>query len=260
MIETQTDSRLYIDIKEEQEAIQRRSLIRSLILSYTLDAGHTIRDIVEWINGVRANFNVTREEVEDSVKVIPYLKTSEADMVSVIDKKGIDYIEFYRFIFQDMVSTRIISTKFYKNHINKALLKRIRKIQCDIQIPEDSIEECLYLLKHSPTALAYSIYEDKAITRYRSKGKALFANLEKAHTEWFLDNVMRGFIADYNNQALGDYYLDTERIASIEMHTNLKIFKDGEAPKEIHHFKAECLGHLGEEYNNQTVLMVKIPE
>lgn len=118
----------------------------------------------------------------------------------------------------------------------------------------------MFLLKHSPSALVYSIYEDEAITRYRNKDKAIIPNVEKAHTEWFLDNVMRGFIADYNNRALSEYFLDTEKIDSIELHTNLKIFKNGQEAMKIHHYKAMCLGHLGPEYNNKVVQIVKIPE
>jgi hypothetical protein len=260
MIESQTDSRLYIDIRKEQEAVQRRSYIRSLVLSYTMDEDHTIQEIVDWINKVKDGLNVTRVEVEECINAIPYLKIADNAKVSLIDKKEIDYIEFYRFLLQDVVSVRVMVTKFYKSHINKTLLKKIKQIQCDIQIPEKNVEECLFLLKHSPSALTYAINEDKAITRYRSKGKAISPSVEKAHTEWFLDNVMRSFIADYNNSSLTEYYLDMEKIPSIEMHTNLRIFKEGEDPIEIHHFKAELIGHLGEEYNNKAILMVKIPE
>lgn len=260
MIESQTDSRLYIDIKEENEAVQRRSFIRSLILSYTLDKVHTLKDIVEWINTTREGLNVEYVEVEECVRAIPFLKIEDDTTVSMIDKKQIDYIELYRLILTDTVSTKVMATKFYKSHINKSLLNAVKKLQKNIQIPDENVEECLFLLKHSPSALAYSIYEDKALTRYRSNDKAIFSNIEKAHTEWFLDNVMRGFIADYNNGALSEYYLDTEKITSIEIHTNLKIFKDGTEPKEIHHFKAEFLGHLGEEYDKKAILMVKIPE
>ena len=260
MIEAQTNSRLFLDIKEEYEAIQRRSLTRTLVLSYTLDEEHTLKEIEEWINSIKPDFNATFEEVEEIVKAIPYLSVGVGGTVSVIEESDIDFLEFYRFILTDTVSTRVMATRFYKDHIDGKLLERIKKLQKNILIPEDNIEECLFLMKHSPSALAYAIYEDKAITRYRSKDKAIFLNVEKAHTEWFLDNVMRGFIADYYNGALSEYYLDTEKIASIELHTNLKIFKDGQEPREVHHYKAMCLGHLGPEYNNKVVLMVKIPE
>ena len=260
MIESQTNSRLYVDIKEEYEAIQRRSLIRTLVLSYTLDQEHTFKEIEDWINTNKTDLNVTFEEVEESVKAIPYLSVGIGGSVSVIEESDIDFLEFYRFTLTDTVSTRVMSTRFYKDHINRELLDCIKRLQKNIQIPEENIEECLFLIKHSPSALAYTIYEDKAITRYRSKNKAIFPNIEKAHTEWFLDNVMRGFIADYNNGSLSEYYLDTEKIASIELHTNLKIFKEEQEPREVHHYKAMCLGRLGPEYNNKAVLMVKIPE
>lgn len=260
MIEAQTNSRLYLDIKEEYEAIQRRSLIRTLVLSYTLDEGHTLKEIGEWINTIKADSNVTFEEVKESVKAIPYLQLLEGGTVSVIEESEIDFLEFYRFILTDIVSTKVMATKFYKDHINRELLDCIKQLQKNIQIPEENIEECLFLMKHSPSALNYTIYEDEAITRYRSKDKAIFPNIEKAHSEWFLDNVMRGFISDYNNGSLSEYYLDTEKIASVELHTNLKIFKDEQEPREVHHYKAMCLGHLGPEYNNKAVLLVKIPE
>ena len=74
------------------------------------------------------------------------------------------------------------------------------------------------------------------------------------------DRIKKDLTELYNNGALSEYYLDTEKITSIEIHTNLKIFKDGTEPKEIHHFKAEFLGHLSEEYDKKAILMVKIPE
>ncbi len=260
MIVTQTDSRIYVDVKEEYEAIQRRSFIRSLILSHNLDKGHTIQETVDWINAIRDGLNVTYTEVEEGIKAIPFLKCADNKPVTVIEERDIDFIEFYRFILQGTVTTKIMSTRYYKDHINESLLHRIKEIQCSIQVPEENVEECLFLMKHSPSALAYAINEDKAITRYRNPKGTFSPNIDKAHTEWFLDNIMRGFITDYNNQSLHEYYLDVEKIASIEMHTNLKVFKDGEEPREVHHFKAESLGHLGEEYNNQVILMVKIPE
>ena len=151
-------------------------------------------------------------------------------------------------------------TKFYKNNINKTLLKKICKVQGGIRIPEESVDDCLFLFKHSTSALAYAITPDEAILRLRGNGRTFSERIDRGHTEWFLDNVMRGFIKDYNTQELHEYYLDIEKIASIEIHTNLKIFKDGQDPKEMHHFKAECLGHLGPEFNNQTILMIKLPE
>lgn len=260
MVESETESRIFLNITEEYEAYLRRSLVRSLILSYTLDNKHTIKEIVDWINATKSDVEVTEAEVSEGVDNIPFLVKTDDGAVSVIPKREIDIIELYRFILKDTVTTRILRTKFYKRNINKTLLKKISKVQGGIKIPEESIEDCLFLFKHSPSALAYAISPDEAILRLRSNGKTFSERINKGHTEWFLDNVMRGFIKDYNTQELHEYYLDIEKISSIEIHTNLKIFKDGQDPKEMHHFKAECLGHLGPEFNNAAILMVKLPE
>lgn len=260
MVESDTDSRLYVNIAEEYEANLRKSLIRSLILSYTLDKKHLINEIVKWINTFKPDLEITETEVSEGVENIPFLVKSDNEEVSVIPKREYDIIELYRFILKDTISTRIMRTKFYKNNINKTLLKKICKVQGGIRIPEDRIDDCLFLFKHSPSALAYAITPDEAILRLRGNSRTFSERIDRGHTEWFLDNVMRGFIKDYNTQELHEYYLDIEKIGSIEIHTNLKIFKDGQNPKEMHLFKAECLGHLGSEYNNQTILMVKLPE
>lgn len=263
MVEAETDSSLFLNITEEYEAYHRRSFVRSLILSYTLDKKQTVEDTVAWINNIKPELTVTEIEVSEGVDSIPYLTKSNEGEISVIDVKEIDFIEFYRFILKGTVSTKIMSTDFYKNNINEALLEKIREVQCGINIPEESIDDCLFLFKHSPSALAYAITPDEAITRFRSMGAGLAylgAKVDKGHTEWFLDNVMNGFIKDYNSQELHDYYLDIEKISSIEIHTNLKIFKDGQEPIEMYHFKAELLGHIGEEFNKKTILMVKLPE
>lgn len=136
MIEKQTNSRLCLDIKEEYEAVQRRSFIRSLVLSYTLDEGHTLKEIEEWVNMIKTDFNVMYAEIEDCVKDIPYLRIGDDASVNVIEESEIDFLEFYRFILTDMVSTKVMATRFYKEHINRALLEDIRQLQKKIQIPE----------------------------------------------------------------------------------------------------------------------------
>jgi hypothetical protein len=260
MVESQTEARLYIDIKEANAAKNRCSLIRSLILSYILDTPHNIQEILDWINLTKQDLKVTKIEIDEALSKIPFLESLDNGMVKVKVSEKFNPIEFYRSILQDTISKKILTTKFYKGHIDRSLLNEILKIQCNIQIPTTYINECLFILKYSPSALSYAIYPDKDLTRYRNSQNAIYPNLEKAHTEWFLDNLMRKFIIDYNSGVLNEYYLDVEKITSIEISTKLKIIKEGEKPIEIYHHKNEILAHLGPEYNNKAVLLIKIPK
>lgn len=75
-----------------------------------------------------------------------------------------------------------------------------------------------------------------------------------------MHKIINAFIQDYHNQSLHKLYLDDYEISSICINLALEIVKDKHDKKLINDRKELLLGHLGEEYNNQVVLMTKLPE
>ena len=112
---------------------------------------------------------ITKKELKNYIKEIPFVTKTSDGSYALLSEEKISYIDFYEFILRGSVDVQMFSQCYYVNHIDDNLLEKIRERQHYIIIPNEKKKEVLFLLKHSPSALAYAIEEDKSITRYRSK-------------------------------------------------------------------------------------------
>lgn len=254
----------YIDIKAEYAAVIRQTSIDKLALSILMDEMEvfSFQELLAKTQATLPDSNDTINQDEFSaILVANKFIQNKADKYSLLPIDEIDFIEFYRYVFTNAAPIRILSRQLYLKMINEQLLERICEIQCCIKIPDDKKSECLFILQYSPTALAYAIEEDKAITRYRSpNGNTIAPNVDKGHTEWFMHKITNSFIQDFHNQMFHELYLNEYEITSICINLGLEIAQEKRDKVIINDRKELLLGRLGEEYNNQVVLMGKLPE
>ncbi|MCM1633657.1 hypothetical protein, partial [Bacteroides uniformis] len=156
--------------------------------------------------------------------------------------------------------TRVLSREYYVEHVNEDLLKRICSIQKNINIPTERINDCLFLLQHSLTALSYAIYPDQFIIRYRSSNGTPFSNVDKGHTEHFFDTIINCFIEDFHRPELSELYFNDYKIFSLNMNLSLNIEQEDKPQRNITENKTMMFGRLEEQYNNKVVLLSKLPE
>lgn len=183
----------YINIEEEHKAIARQSILNTLILSFLMDCPEiTLDEVITKIQLTvnEENTTISLEDIKFAIKKNPFIVQIENKSLSLLDKGKVDFIEFYRFILKNALHTRVLSRKFYVENINEDLLKRICSIQKNINIPTEKIDNCLFLLQHSLSALSYAIYPDQFIIRYRSSNGTPFSNVDKGHTEHFFDTII----------------------------------------------------------------------
>jgi hypothetical protein len=254
----------YIDIKAEYAAIIRRASIAKLALSILMDEMEALsfQELLTKTQDILLDSkdNINQDEFSAILAENRFIQ-NELNKYSLLPIDKIDFIEFYRYVFSNATPIRILSRQLYLRMINEQLLERICEIQCFIKIPNEKKSECLFLLQYSPTALSYAIEEDKAITRYRSpKGNTVAPNVDKGHTEWFMHKITNSFIQDYHSQMLHELYLKEYEITSISINLGLEIAQEKRDKIVINDRKELLLGRLGEEYNNQIILMGKLPE
>ena len=254
----------YIDIKAEYAAVIRQASIDKLALSILMDEveAFSFQELLAKTQAILPDSNDTINQDEFSaILVANKFIQNKADKYSLLPIDEIDFIEFYRYVFTNAAPIRILSRQLYLKMINEQLLERICEIQCCIKIPDDKKNESLFILQYSPTALAYAIEEDKAITRYRSpNGNTIAPNVDKGHTEWFMHKITNSFIQDFHNQMFHELYLNEYEITSICINLGLEIAQEKRDKVIINDRKELLLGRLGEEYNNQVILMGKLPE
>lgn len=253
----------YIDIYQEQKAINRQAYITSTILMLAMSKQTSIKEILEMVNSssYMQVFPTTEKEIRNIANEIPYIKISEQNTYTMLPDDEINFIDLYKYILRGSINIKIFLQDFYKNHINRQLLEGILVIQHRIKIPEDKIDDILFLLSHSPSALAYAITEDESITMSRGKeGQCVADNLDKGHCLIFMDKIMDYFDYDYcHNQALGKYYLDDLKIGNIIKRKEVTICCNDNEQHTISQEQTIMLCKL-DGYGNTVAPVYKLPE
>ena len=218
LVENSSPLSKYIDIEHERKAFIRETYYRSTILAQLMESAYSIDELLSRINNHKHE-EYTPLSIREFKKILNDCQfiTCERDKIALLPEKGINYISFYKYILVGSVNVSILSQPYYLRHINKQLLDEIIKIQHFIQISNDKVDDIIFMLQNSPSALTYAIYEDKSITRYRGiDGKTLSENINEVHTQMFMEKVIDRFENDYcSNSALHDYYLNICKINNV---------------------------------------------
>lgn len=263
LIHNNTSFTGYINIEDEYRALARQSILNTFVLSILMDRPQiTLDEVVSKIQLTpnEENTTINLEDIQSAIEKNPFVYQSKNGTLSLLDKENIDFIGFYRFILKNAIHPRILSRKFYIENIDEDLLKKICSIQENISIPKERIDDCLFLLRHSLTALSYAIYPDPFIIRYRSSIGTLFPNVDKGHTEHFFNSLITCFQEDFHRQELSELFFNDYKIISLNTNISLKIEQEDEPLRTITENKTVMLGKLGEEYNNRVILLSKLPE
>lgn len=249
----------YVDILSEFDAKMRHSKYQKLILSILMEAKSALPldKIISELEDIKRlpEPKINQEEIKAILNGNKFIH-NQGDTYSIVSADSIDPVDFYHYILSDIVPERIICTDFYLSMINEQLLEHICAIQNGLKIPDNYRDDCIFLLKYSPTALNYALTKDHAITEYRTdKGNAIFENLEKAHVHWFMQKLIESFLCDYKNRDLHPLYLEKYKIPSITFDFKLTINNES---KYVNVGINETLmqAKLGEVY----ALVSKIPE
>lgn len=253
----------YIDIEAEYIAITRRTVIDKLILSILIESskGLSIDEIIQTMHSIQnTNYQTNKEELSGILNTNKFIDLYR-NKYKLKNKDNINFIDFYQYVLTGAIPIRILSRKLFLEKINEELLEQICEIQNGIKIPSEKKKECLFLLKYSSTALGYAIHPDDAITRFRSSnGSTISSNVDEGHTELFFHNIINSFIQDYHNQMLSELYFHDYKIFSVNIDVALTISKENEDTICINDNRKMMLAKLGEEYNNQIILLSKLPE
>lgn len=249
----------YIDLFQEQKAYLRKTFIESSVIMYLMSDEIGIDGIYSRLK--EASIITTKKEIKNYIKDIPFVRESSNDCYRLLPEEDISYIDFYEFILRGSVDVQMFSQCYYADHIDDNLLEKIRERQHYINIPKEKKEEVLFLLKHSPSALAYAIKEDKIITRYRGKdGKCLSERIDKGHSLMFLDNIMDHFDKDYcKNSPLGNYYMNDLGINDIIRKKEL-IINCNNGEKHVISQEQDIMLCKLQGYENSIVPVCKLPE
>lgn len=151
----------YKDIRKEFEFVRRRELVHTVfcwrMMKGSLHFDEAIANVVSLTKGAIVP---DIKDVEEVAASIPFARVdSQAKTAFLKEPEEIEYIVFYRELLQGAVPVSLIDD-YYLCHIDYDLLNRICELQFGLPINENDNEKCLFLLRHSPSALRYALTPD----------------------------------------------------------------------------------------------------
>lgn len=255
----------YIDIEQENEARNRRINIEKVALSILMDASIplSIDEVFaqyEDITTQKSNEKAAKDEIGNALRNNSFaIESEEKYYLKEFDIDSL--IEFFKYIYSEILPVRLLGRKWFSEKINEELFTKVLDIQCKIKVSEKQRRECLFLIKHSPSALAYAIHPDEDLTRYRSpNGTTIAENVDKGHTQMFVQKLTDLFIKDFHNQALHELYFSDYGIFDVRIEQTLTVLNEGENVLSIVNNRNMSLGRLDKEFGNQIILISKLPE
>ena len=210
----------YVNLAEETFTRQKRLLTNKLIIYKLLndESGNSKNELMEYC--ARMGYSIVDENEFDSLLLENPFVANNGSQYKFHHSTP---IAFYQYYLQLVYPIDIIKTRYYQENIDSDLIKEIERVQGGIQIPKESYENCLLMLRYSPNSLSYAVIADEAITRNRQDGKAIFPEIEAIHTSWFLRKVTSSFNQDSSNVDLIQILYKEFGIQGVNLSSNISI-------------------------------------
>lgn len=213
----------FVDIREFQEVRQHLNVI-NIVLLCVLTNGYegSIEDIAKKIQDQRNNDSIDIEILEMAIAQNQFVSYNKAtNLVKLKEESEFDYIEFYRYVIYQGCPVELITSRYYQEHIDSKLLDKILEIQFDIEIPDDKKEDCLFLIKHSPSALLRALSPNQLFHSYKAvKSHEPMRNL---YVTSFMRMLIEGFVENFQRQELSNMYFHSFNITHMEVTSDVKV-------------------------------------
>lgn len=228
----------YINLIDENAGIWNRILINRVVLLVILSSKEralSLDELMTALNelGIDIAGPTTLEEI---IRDNPFVTEEDAKYHFKIDSKP-QLLDFYRFNLQyEFRPLNIMLTDFYQNSIDKEFLAEVCTFQSGIMIPDEYQDDCLFILKRSPSALLYAVTKDRSIAQGRLKGLPTIPALDKTHADMFIRNLILGFMHDSENQDIIQALATRFRISVVTTEASLSVVENDDKER-VFHFK-----------------------
>lgn len=225
----------YINLIDENTGIWNRILINRVVLLVILSSKEralSLDELMKALNelGIDIAGPMTLEEI---IRDNPFVSKEDAKYHFKIDSKA-QLLDFFRFNLEhEYRPLNIMLTDFYQNSIDKEFLAEVCAFQSGITIPDEYQDDCLFILKRSPSALLYAVTKDKSIEQGRLKGLPVIPALDKAHADIFIRNLIVRFMRDSENQDIIQALATRFEIIGITTDTSLSVYGSNGETKEF---------------------------
>lgn len=218
----------YIDISEHAEHQHiLKSINIAVLTTIVTGKGNTLDDIGKHLYDSKSKKIISSDLLEAALGQNPFITyNNDTAIVTLKNDTEIDFVDFYRYVMSSECPLDLIISDFYQQHINENLVEKIQNIQYGIELPKEKLNDCIFLLRHSPRALFRAITPNGLFHAYATVKSQ--ENMKALYVSYFVKMLTDSFVDDVKDQSLSSMYDDYFKINKIRVSSNIEIEVDGE--------------------------------
>lgn len=230
MMQEQLQASNYRDLRQEEEYRRRHGTVRKLVLGRLLaqPLSSLSRNALLEHEG---DFAPTEAELDTIVTALASegLIVITGDQFALADVATDDQVrvKLYRELTDGVTFLSALFTPGWLSLIDERLLRAVLAIQGNLPLPEDRFNECISLLRWSPTALAWALRPDAMLLQHRT-GPAMPVSFDANDIRYFRVQLLRYALYDFSVGPFAEQYLERLDLREVEFFRRAK-FKSGSA-------------------------------
>lgn len=195
---SQFETSKYKNVRHEFDLVRRRSYVEKVICWHLMKGKMNFQDAInDVVYMTGANIIPDLKDVEEVMPTIPFANVDAASQTATLKNDDeIDYLVFYRYLLNGPLPLPIfLYDDYYQRHIDIALLEKIQHLHHGLTLAEEDKQDCLFILRHSPSALFYALMPNKMLKAAVIIGKSGENNVAINH---FKGELLAHLEADTN--------------------------------------------------------------
>nr|WP_154982826.1 restriction endonuclease [Paenibacillus xylanexedens] len=261
MVENSLPTGSYVNIEEEQKAKKRSKIIQKAILTVLmLGDGQADKEVMKKVINDKYIF-CEELELEREIEVLIERKFICHNKTLVYINENIDdiFVDFFRFLLSEIMMIGALGCRYYDELINHKIIPKIESIQKGLKITDDMLDVVIYLLKISPTALMKSLHpEPMIVSHYEQKMRG--EQIKIFDRKYFLQMLYEGFLNDFDNPSLNEYFGKTRGLVEVERNQIIKIKSKEKLLFNGEVVERKAIGQMSEEYGGQYVKILVLDD
>lgn len=217
---------MYEDVWSNEETTTLLRIIESSILTGIFSLGNiSLEDVQKHIVYSNDKAPVPMEQLYEAIQQSDFISIDDDNTLSLIDIQ--DPIQFINHVYKIGLQAQLFSSEKFQNMIGLDLMEQVKLVQYGLDLDIQERDDCLFLIKHSPTALFYAINADKFLCNYRN-GAPFNMDIKKLMHNHFFRQLIKFFEEDFSNPMFGSMMRNSFSIAELDNHTTIKLQTEDE--------------------------------
>lgn len=232
LVEKSLSIHAYVDLQEEAEARRRATHAKKAVLAQLMVNNGTI-DRCQLLSGEEFNFTPADfdKAIGDLITQDWIVQLEDGAKISFIDPRRDDFYsrlsEIYLFLLGGKVGSELIaalSSRYHEEHINERMVAEIQRIQGNLPLTRDDVQDTIKLLRWSPSALLWAVQPDMHITTHRTAKDFRGDNgTNQFDRNYFIRMLYGSLRRDWLNLIPRAYFSDVCGLREIETTQQVKV-------------------------------------